>query len=90
MIKRNLEKINLLKKQPVCHTCKKQFETTRPNKIYCSKKCRDKRIRELKCKVCGSSMQDAYGKIFCSEKCKKKFYLIKYPPRTSKVCNYWQ
>lgn len=71
-----------------CGFCKKKFEPSRTNNIYCSRKCRDSNVN-TKCLNCGKIYKSqSYEKGLCSKKCRSEHYLKKYPPRSEKKCNY--
>lgn len=63
----------------ICPRCKISFETTRPDKICCSRLCAQKQcyvynrkteIHYTVCLTCGISFEtDKFGKTYCSKKC---------------------
>jgi len=84
-----------------CLGCKKEFDTRRKDKIYCSVKCtkkawedKDKKINMIinKCGYCGKEFLTYLRKkrIYCSNLCKTKGWKAKYSPylieSKKKVC----
>lgn len=70
-----------------CAVCGKEFDTTNPRRIYCSKKCNSRAKylrsttgevrrakRNLICKNCGKKFQSEKRAHFCSDECCLNFY----------------
>lgn len=71
----------------ICEMCGKEFEATRKNAMYCSKRCGEKKWRMLntdidkktketaKCIVCGNEFKKLRkDHVCCSKKCSQKKY----------------
>lgn len=58
-----------------CHNCKKTFEADRPDRKFCSSKCRQigsRKFQPILCAVCGKKFRpDAPDRKYCSKACFK-------------------